>query len=337
MRLKQPIPACSSALVAGLLLAASANCQNPETEPATRPADTLKIFKHSGWSDIEPKGVQAYGIRRNLAVGDSVTFEELTLGVTETVQAKTEEEADGPKPENVTLSLAKGEETATRTLDEGQAFNWRGYHVSVVAIYARRGDLGHGSTVLEVATVESLPEEIAESNKANGAEYRIRVPHEIDKLTLHHSATPHSAEDDLGQKLKNMQIWGENDRNWWDIPYHFVIDVDGVIYEGRDYNYVGDTNTRYNPAGHFLINCYGNYNEAEPNEAQLEAIAKLMAWAAEENDIEPLKIYGHSDLAQTSCPGKNLQEYIDNGTLKEMVEKELEGRAPKALYVSERP
>jgi hypothetical protein len=295
---------------------------------ATSDVLKIEIHRHSTWSEIQPKGVDGEGMRMNLAPGDSLKFRDLSLTVTETTAAQ----ADGDR-DKVTIALNQDGTTETRTLDEGAAFNWNGYHVSIVAIYARKGDLGFGSTVVEVATVASLPKEVAESGNANGPEYRLRVKHQIDKLTLHHSATSHTLEDNLGEKMRKMQIWGEKDRNWFDVPYHFIIDIDGSILEARDYHYMGDTNTRYDPRGHFLINCYGDYSKAEPNKQQLESIAKLMAWAAAEYKIDPLKIYGHRDLAQTSCPGDNLYKYIEDGTLKLMVEAILAKGKPELVWL----
>ncbi len=319
------------ALLAGSILAgsqATAGEDEKSTTQAQGEGVKIQIHKHSTWSEIPPKGVDADGMRMNLAPEDSLEFHDLTLTCVAMTPAETEGET-----ETVTITLKQGDTTTTKTLDEGDAFNWNGYHVAVVAIYAKKGDLGFGSTVFEVATVESLPKEIAQSDKANGPEYRLRVKHKIDKLTLHHSATPLTTEDDLGKKMRNMQIWGENDRNWFDVPYHFIIDIDGSILEARDYHYMGDTNTRYDPRGHFLINCYGNYNKAEPNEKQLKSIAELMAWAAAEFHIDPIKIYGHRDLADTSCPGDNLYKYIQDGTLKEMVEEVLAKGNPELEWL----
>lgn len=291
---------------------------------------TIRIYTHEAWDETPPKGVEADGIRRNLAPGDSVTFKDMTLTVNDMQPADSE-----MVPDVVNLTLASGTDMETRTVNEDAAFNWNGYHIAIVGVYTQQGELGFGSSAIEIATVESLPDEVAQSTTANGAEHRLRVPHTIDKLTLHHSATPHSAEDDLGQKLRNMQAWGERDRDWFDIPYHFIIDSDGSVFEARDYHYVGDTNTRYNPTGHFLINCYGNYSAAEPNEAQLESIANLMAWATAEYDIEPLVIYGHKDLAQTACPGDNLYRYIEDGTLARMVKDVLAKGQPELVWVEE--
>jgi hypothetical protein len=111
-----------------------------------------------------------------------------------------------------------------------------------------------------------------------------------------------------------LQTWGKNEKNWWDIPYHFVIVPNGTIYEGRDYHFMGETNTKYNPWGHFLITCEGNYELQEATPEVMKSITDLMAWAVSEFNVPLNQIYGHCDLADTSCPGKNLVPYLKNGT-----------------------
>jgi hypothetical protein len=58
-----------------------------------------------------------------------------------------------------------------------------------------------------------------------------------------------------------------------------------------------------------------------------------------EYHIDPLVIYGHRDLAQTSCPGDNLYRYIENGELQRMVEAVMANGKPTIewLYVAPQP
>jgi N-acetylmuramoyl-L-alanine amidase len=86
---------------------------------------------------------------------------------------------------------------------------------------------------------------------------------------------------------------------------------------------MGETNTSYNPAGHFLISVIGNYANQEPTHAQLEAIAALMAWALREFDLPLDRIGGHYNYASTSCPGTHLRKFLDDGTLRRMVAERL--------------
>ena len=172
-----------------------------------------------------------------------------------------------------------------------------------------------------MATVASLPSAVASSDTAGGAALRLRVPQRITSITLHHegSEKPLRPEDDPLKGLRALQSWGERDRNWWDVPYHYLIDLDGHVYEGRDWHYMGETNTTYDPSGHLLISILGNYQLQEPTPAQLDAIADVMAWAVKKFDVPLDSIRGHYQYAQTDCPGKNLRKYLEDGTFRRMV------------------
>lgn len=101
--------------------------------------------------------------------------------------------------------------------------------------------------------------------------------------------------------------------------HHFLMDLDGGIYEGRDYHYMGETNTSYDPGGHFLISVIGNYERQEPTQAQLEAIADLIAWALKEFNLPIDRIGGHYNYASPTCPGRHLRSHLEDGTLRRMV------------------
>lgn len=276
------------------------------------------VVSHADWEATPPLGHAADAGRQNLAAGDSLVFRELTVTL---LEASPDPGAGG---DSALLVLRKGEERTERWVEEGRAFNWGGYHLAVIAVRGA-GELGGGLTALEVATVASLPPEVAASDSAGGAALRLRIPHRITHITLHHtgSAQPLRPEDDAADKLRGLQSWGASDRNWWDVPYHFLIGLDGTIYEGRDYRYMGETNTRYDPTGHLLISVIGNYALQEPTPAQVEAIAALMAWGVSEFGVPTDRIGGHYDYAETTCPGPNLVRRLEDGTLRRMVEARL--------------
>ena len=159
---------------------------------------------------------------------------------------------------------------------------------------------------------------------------RLRIPHRITHVTLHHTgdAQPLRPTDDPAAKLRALQSWGASARNWWDVPYHYLLDLEGRVYEGRDWRFRGETNTSYDPGGHFLISIIGNYERQEATPAQLTAIADLMAWALKEFDLPLDRIGGHYDYATTGCPGQHLRKYLEDGTLRRMVAERLDRRAP---------
>jgi hypothetical protein len=288
--------------------------------PTTAPAPS--IISHATWQTQPPLGYAGDATRRNLRAGDSLTFRNLTIHVAATSVDSTA----APVVDLVRLRLARGAARDEREVREGAAFNWEGFHFAVVAIYGP-GELGAGLVALEVATIASIPGAVAASDSAGGAALRLRVPHRITHVTLHHTGSPEPLrpDDDPREKLRGLQSWGARDRNWWDVPYHYLIDLDGRIYEGRDWRYMGETNTTYDPEGHFLISVIGNYERQEATAAQIEAIADLMAWALSRFDVPVDRIGGHYNYAQTGCPGKQLRKYLEDGTFRRMVLARLEG------------
>ena len=304
MKPTRAIPICAAILVA---------CATRQHAPSvTRPP----IVPHAQWEAQPPLGHAADATRRNIGAGRSLTFRDFQIDVLSTAV----DSAGGKPGDVVRLRLSQGGANEERVVDEGAAFNWRGFHVAVVAIYGPQ-ELGAGLVALEVATVASLPPHIANATTAGGADMRLRIPHRITHVTLHHTgdSRPLLPADDPVQRLRGLQAWGARDRNWWDVPYHFLMDLDGKIYEGRDYHYMGETNTTYDPRGHFLISIIGNYGRQEPTHAQLAAIADLMAWALDEFDLPLDRIGGHYNYASTTCPGEHLRKYLEDGTFRRMV------------------
>ncbi len=275
-----------------------------------------KIIPHAAWEATPPLGYVADATRRNKAPGDSLVFHDLKVTV-----LGTGVDSSGSKPVDIVhLRLQRGNASEERSAREGSAFNWNGFHVAIVAIYAP-GELGGGLAAIEIGTIASLPSQIASSDSAGGASMRLRIAHRITHITLHHEGDPEPLRpgDDVVRKLRGLQSWGASDRNWWDVPYHYLLDLDGNVYEGRDWHFMGETNTAYDPEGHFLISVIGNYEKQEPTQAQLNAIADLMAWAVVKFDVPLENIGGHYNYATTNCPGKNLKKYLEDGTFRRMV------------------
>jgi hypothetical protein len=142
----------------------------------------------------------------------------------------------------------------------------------------------------------------------------------IDHITLHHQGEPYKPGTDPQQYLRNLQTWSRGTKHWLDIPYHYIIDLDGKIYEGRKIDYAGDTNTEYDPTGHALIEVVGNFEEVEPNQQQLDAVVRLMALLARKYDVPLDHIASHRDFSkQTVCPGANLYRYVQDGYFRHKV------------------
>lgn len=149
--------------------------------------------------------------------------------------------------------------------------------------------------------------------------YKAQVPVQI---TVHHEGGKIlSMSDDAAQRIKNIQAWGMGpDRNWADIPYHFLVAPDGTVYEGRDPFTAGETATEYDPSGHLLISFLGNYEKQELDDNLLDVLTKLIAKLCVQYHISPETIASHRDHSNmTTCPGKNIYSYFENGFVKKRV------------------
>ena len=139
--------------------------------------------------------------------------------------------------------------------------------------------------------------------------------HTIDRITIHHTGVKSNPGRTLEEKLRGLQRFSQNPGRlasgrekpaWADVPYHYYIDIAGRVGVGREHDYVGDTNTTYDPTGHLLIVLEGNFEEETPTPAQMESLRRMIRWAAERWDVPPERLASHKDYAQTSCPGKSL-------------------------------
>ena len=147
----------------------------------------------------------------------------------------------------------------------------------------------------------------------------------ITQLTIHHAG------DQTGTtgpaRYRSWQAYHIS-RGWGDLAYHYIVGVDGTIYEGRDPRYAGATGTNYDPSGHLLVVVEGNFNNDQPTPAQLDTLTRILAWASIEYAVSPSTIAGHRDHASTSCPGNNLYPYIASGEIESWVNELLAESAP---------
>ncbi len=153
---------------------------------------------------------------------------------------------------------------------------------------------------------------------------RVIPQHIINKITIHHGGEEFAEDKDMIQYLRNLQSWSRSEKKWIDIPYHFMIDLKGNIYEARPINFPGDTNTDYDVRGHALICVVGNYEVQTIKQVQLKSLAKLVAFLKQKYHVQLKDIKGHKDYTnQTVCPGKDLYKYLADGSFLKMVEVEL--------------
>ena len=149
-------------------------------------------------------------------------------------------------------------------------------------------------------------------------------------VTIHHAGVTWKAAVTPEAFVRNMQAWGQTDKGWPDLPYHFLIAPDGRIFEGRPLEYEPESNTKYPLAGNIGVELMGNFEEQRPDPRQVAACVKLTAWLCGRYGIDPATVRGHKDAAkgQTSCPGKDFDRYLRDGQLHRWVRAAVEGKDP---------
>lgn len=153
-------------------------------------------------------------------------------------------------------------------------------------------------------------------------------PSEIAPAThvvVHHTAGTNYADPSTNNwPASVLGIWRYHAMSlgWCDIGYHYLIDPNGVIYEGRYTGVRDDGNVidgahalGYNRAT-IGISLMGNFQTVEPSAAAVLALDNLLSWIGSSKNIQfnteqyyayksrmLNTIVGHRDVGSTSCPG----------------------------------
>jgi hypothetical protein len=147
------------------------------------------------------------------------------------------------------------------------------------------------------------------------------TPHTPNRLTIHHTEVVLGDNANAPARLRQHQRYHQDSQGWTDIAYHLSVDRNGNIYQLRDPALVGDTATDYDPTGHFLVVCEGDFNKEQVTQEQLDGAALAFAWAAEKYGIRTATLTGHRDeSADTTCPGTSLYAHVTSGDLKSRID-----------------
>jgi hypothetical protein len=177
-----------------------------------------------------------------------------------------------------------------------------------------------------------------------GANEALRKPGDVYdlsvvKLIVHHTGTPNSITDYPG--LCRGILANETSGEYIDIAYNWLIDPNGLIYEGRwarDYPpgvpHTGESlgaNVRgahaiYNNARTIGVALMGTYDTIDPSPAMQNALVTLLAWKCARWGIDPMargtyaasngvvenifNICGHRDTSPTDCPGQLVEPML---------------------------
>lgn len=154
----------------------------------------------------------------------------------------------------------------------------------------------------------------------DGLEY-----HPVSHLIVHHTVS-NNASSDWAAVVRAIWNFHTYSRGWGDIGYNYLVDPNGVIYEGH---YGGDdvvgTHASGANKGSMAVALLGTFTRADesppgirPPDPMLNSAADLLAWKADQRDINVFEasrslpnidwglphLMGHRDVyGTTACPG----------------------------------
>ncbi len=166
------------------------------------------------------------------------------------------------------------------------------------------------------------PQEFRTSNTVtmrSGERYiwPLSYSNKVTLLTVHHTAMEVNGEQRSGlERMRALYEYHAKNRGWGDIGYHYVIDEEGRIYEGKaGGKYVVGGHAYCNNVGSIGVALMGNFSIEKPTQAQMHALQSLLHDLGNTYDIDldaPVTfhgrrfaspIVGHGDVLSTDCPG----------------------------------
>ncbi|MHA2610828.1 MAG: N-acetylmuramoyl-L-alanine amidase [bacterium JZ-2024 1] len=131
-------------------------------------------------------------------------------------------------------------------------------------------------------------------------------------IIFHHTAQPRASEYRGAQTVLAIQKFHQQERNFSDIGYHFLIGPDGMVYEGRPSTAVGAHTKGFNST--YLGICFiGDYRKEQDilTLASLNACLTLCYFCYHWFGIHPESYGWHRKFhPPTECPGEQLIEWI---------------------------
>lgn len=140
---------------------------------------------------------------------------------------------------------------------------------------------------------------------------------QIDEIILHCADTRPSwmQYEDARGKVQEIRRWHVQDNGWSDIGYHFVIDRDGTVVEGRPLEKAGAHVRGHNEhsIGICLLGGHGSQKndrfEDNFTAAQDSALRHLIQRLKIEHP-EIRRITGHNEYANKACPGFDVHRWL---------------------------
>lgn len=134
----------------------------------------------------------------------------------------------------------------------------------------------------------------------------------VRRITIHHDGMPpvtlnnSAAVAQRIEQIRNSHVIG---RGWADIGYHYIVDPQGRVWEGRSISKQG-AHVKDQNENNLGILVLGNFDRQTPTQAALASLDKFVANQMQRYNIGISQVRTHMERDSTSCPGRGLQSYM---------------------------
>jgi N-acetylmuramoyl-L-alanine amidase len=132
----------------------------------------------------------------------------------------------------------------------------------------------------------------------------------LNKIVIHCSATPEGRD----VKADTIRDWHVKERGWSDIGYHFIIELDGTLVEGRPLERSGAHTKGHNrnSVGICYIGGVDENMKAKDtrSDAQIQTLNQLILSLCDNFNISIDNVHGHNEFSPKSCPSFDVKELV---------------------------
>lgn len=170
------------------------------------------------------------------------------------------------------------------------------------------------------APSEPIPGVLPRRDWAGGATIgsRTNPMNGVRRITIHHSGIVASglrSRGDAARMLESIRR-GHVSQQWADIGYHYIIDPQGRIWEGRPARFQG-AHVKDNNEHNLGVMLLGNFEVERPTPAAISSLDAFVGEQMRRHNVgvrqasdRSAGVFTHQELMATVCPGRNLQGYM---------------------------
>jgi hypothetical protein len=132
---------------------------------------------------------------------------------------------------------------------------------------------------------------------------------------VHHSAEASGSDLDgsitsSAEAIRRIQHHAMSERSFGDIGYHFLIDPEGRVFEGRSMAWQGAHAGGDNNIENVGVCLLGNFETGRPSQEALDALSRTLDHLCRSYGIPRNRVHAHLELKNTLCPGRELTRWL---------------------------